>query len=860
MNYNNERDMYVNKLSSQISGMKKLLEPKFQDIISAEKSDDIRRLLTKAENLRKKLINNEFEVAVIGLEKAGKSTFANALMGNDILPSMEPRCTYTSTSIRYGTDDFAEIIFFTRDEFLKKFVDNLRTMGIEHAENYDYASLSLSKYRELFNRLSDEKKNFYRASINEDVEAIIELKETLMQNIGAPKKTYKGAENLESMDFKKYIQNPAFAVAVKEITIHSSKLVDMQNAVIYDVPGFDSPTQMHREQTVSMMATSDVIIMIANAGKPSITGPQVQIFEGETDQDGIPFNEKIFVFGNKADTANDSIESNVRVLKDQLRKYRIVRPELIEQRTVIGSARAKLEADGKISGSNACDNLKAKGIGNGIDEIHQKLEQYNSNERFEVIKKRINRIYTELKNCLTPELEYLSQNRDGNVNITEMLRINTNLLITSQNKIRNALQSLHNEVPRTFANRLLSEKFASLISNVNSENYAVSEEEKETARNASGTTGQNISLDKFETILRGIKYNDIYNYFIRTVVDIAIETHEQYDEKIKDIFLDALSINNGNPYYDKLTENVSQYLRDINPESREGYYRSLAERFTTDLFETLIRQNFGGRDRWLAFDDRKLNLYSLGIFNTESISELPADRQPMLYSILFHDKLGTQSSSEKLDELLGIIKSNLRNEHDTLKEKFSLLLKKVIREKGEDSAEYLSDLCSRRPHDSDERFINSLYNYLDAEFNDDMKESSDNSEFPRITWNYYDERCKSEELNSCDIDSVCMHIQHDIDILGDILLKAAIPAIQIDKAFVFYVVRSIENILNSIDSENQNCKFGEFVIQNTEKICCGQFADIEVEDKKRRLRIEMCSEIQNILNEVRKYNDNEVLV
>ena len=26
MNYNNERDMYVNKLSSQISGMKKLLE------------------------------------------------------------------------------------------------------------------------------------------------------------------------------------------------------------------------------------------------------------------------------------------------------------------------------------------------------------------------------------------------------------------------------------------------------------------------------------------------------------------------------------------------------------------------------------------------------------------------------------------------------------------------------------------------------------------------------------------------------------------------------------------------------------------------------------------------------------------
>ena len=58
-----------------------------------------------------------------------------------------------------------------------------------------------------------------------------------------------------------------------------------------------------------MMATADVIILIANAGKPSITGPQVQIFEGEVDQDGIPFNEKIFVFGNKADTANDAIDA-----------------------------------------------------------------------------------------------------------------------------------------------------------------------------------------------------------------------------------------------------------------------------------------------------------------------------------------------------------------------------------------------------------------------------------------------------------------------------------------------------------------------------------------------------------------------
>ena len=78
-----EREQYVKKLDAQISGMTALLDPKFQDIISDAKADEIRKLLNKAKSLRKKFANNEFEIAIIGLEKAGKSTFANALMGNE---------------------------------------------------------------------------------------------------------------------------------------------------------------------------------------------------------------------------------------------------------------------------------------------------------------------------------------------------------------------------------------------------------------------------------------------------------------------------------------------------------------------------------------------------------------------------------------------------------------------------------------------------------------------------------------------------------------------------------------------------------------------------------------------------------
>ena len=53
------------------------------------------RLNQQLERLRA----NRFEVAVIGLEKAGKSALLNAWLGQEILPSARERCTFTSTEI-----------------------------------------------------------------------------------------------------------------------------------------------------------------------------------------------------------------------------------------------------------------------------------------------------------------------------------------------------------------------------------------------------------------------------------------------------------------------------------------------------------------------------------------------------------------------------------------------------------------------------------------------------------------------------------------------------------------------------------------------------------------------------------------
>ena len=135
-NYELELQEYKGKLSSQIAGIEKILRLNTNDLLDNEVTGKLSEIQGKAERLLKKLEKNEFEISIVGLEKAGKSSFANAMIGNDILPSKEARCTYTSTSIRYG-ENRATVRFFSRQEFALGFEKKLQLLGIEQPGTYD---------------------------------------------------------------------------------------------------------------------------------------------------------------------------------------------------------------------------------------------------------------------------------------------------------------------------------------------------------------------------------------------------------------------------------------------------------------------------------------------------------------------------------------------------------------------------------------------------------------------------------------------------------------------------------------------------------------------------------------------------
>ncbi len=85
-------------------------------------SDLVQKINTEHTRLNRQLERlhaNRFEVAVIGLEKAGKSALLNAWLGQEILPSARERCTFTSTEIwsaQTEQDQLLSIQYYSKDE------------------------------------------------------------------------------------------------------------------------------------------------------------------------------------------------------------------------------------------------------------------------------------------------------------------------------------------------------------------------------------------------------------------------------------------------------------------------------------------------------------------------------------------------------------------------------------------------------------------------------------------------------------------------------------------------------------------------------------------------------------------------
>ena len=109
----------------------------------SEKIEKLEEIEEKLKNYLFKIKNDVLEVAFVGVEKAGKSTFVNAFIGKNILPTGYTRTTYTSTQVKYDENGRVEITFFTEKEFLENFRKWLKEIGLDGWNTHTLDTLTL---------------------------------------------------------------------------------------------------------------------------------------------------------------------------------------------------------------------------------------------------------------------------------------------------------------------------------------------------------------------------------------------------------------------------------------------------------------------------------------------------------------------------------------------------------------------------------------------------------------------------------------------------------------------------------------------------------------------------------------------
>ena len=309
----------------------------------------------------------------------------------------------------------------------------------------------------------------------------------------------------------------------------------MRNAVIYDVPGFDSPTEMHKSQTRDKMRRSDAILLVTNAETPSFNGPSLDMFRTVTDDDGLTLGYKLFVFANRADTV-ENLSANLEDLKNELRRYRMM-PENHFGRVVPGSAKGGLQAVGVLQGQDVANALKSKGRSDGVEEIYEKRT-----ERAKVLERRAGKVESDIQRIF----EALFQGQDEGS--SEFYRASTRLTLeksrSAQNAIKTLLEDYRSELNRKFSRKecLLTNKLLAEVVEKISSSGELGVTDEEIDRYSKGIEVPVQNPTAVDVKLREDKRPRIYDEFRKGVVNLAVEEHRACESQLEELMLRGIGI------------------------------------------------------------------------------------------------------------------------------------------------------------------------------------------------------------------------------------------------------------------------------------------------------------------------------
>lgn len=287
-----------------------------------------------------------------------------------MLPSDEKRCTYTTTEIRSVSsveEQKYTIEYFTQDEFKKSEFEK---------------KLSENEFREIKTQLEEAERY-----LNQDVETV------------SCKDFKKERDKL-----REAICKPSKALAIKKICIYVRIENIDANIIFFDVPGYDSPITLHKEQTEAKIAAADAVLYVKRFIKPNLVDSELAILKiCDSTNPYIKAKDKLIVALTGGDQAASAkkyeklLNDNFKIWKEyDLKQWRIVPvcslAEIASDSDETKRIRMLLEQNN--GGKTGFKELK-EAVTKCVIDTRVEI----ANERFACIPNKIKDISTKVFNC-----------------------------------------------------------------------------------------------------------------------------------------------------------------------------------------------------------------------------------------------------------------------------------------------------------------------------------------------------------------------------------------------------------------------------------------------------------------------------
>ncbi|MBR1602502.1 MAG: dynamin family protein [Synergistaceae bacterium] len=908
-NWEEKRLLFIENLKKQEECFNELFtKDKDSIIISSEERGKLNDLKRRNKSILEKLESREFTVAVVGLEKAGKSTLGNALINSEILPEYTERCTYTTTELRAGEQNEAEITFYSEEEFARIFQKMLSDVGYNYNLQADFRTLTPDTFRSYWEAVSDDpdKRNLYErhnGKTDEDIITILKGSNEIAGFLGQPvKKVMLDSEQGKS-ELQRYITGitdyksdgsavrSALPYAVKNVIIRSKELGSMENIVLYDVPGFDSTTELHRQQTESMLIKADAIILVTNVGdRPNINSPQLDMLRKVRDQDGIKLRDKTFIFGNKIDMAGNDARArdNISALRNEADRYQIASGS----RVISGSAKAYLEKLGLYSPDelrrgkiDAKKRLEEWGMSDGIDELHGKIKEYYENDRFEVLKRRADNTTAETIKILRELLAKYSPDVLNNLETGGKYLLRLKGKAAEFDKEANDIGIKYRE--QISAARPFSEALKKEIETIFPLTENLQDIMNDVRRSGVIDTDGVAQLTSLNTELR----KKISLIFMEKLVGHAAEIVSNKQQEIRSElvkkFLSVMGMEEGSDYEAKLTQSTNELFDDLLIKNGEDCrFNILIERFSSGLIETLILMPFAEHERLEKVRQTFPELFSLAMYysmpdsESSEILDVQDIMQKFFAMILAHEyDAKAKDKDNNREQQQGSQNSDMLSVQSILREFFETNLNDAL--KGAASSIILSNLPLQEwalmfvdadvkfeamPKELSDKLDKKIYNVGWQKHSNEERAA----EITKMIQEYLDAVRKThntgkahslsdflENLNikalpcKAKTESEMLKIlDDDINILRELTVKAVIRAIGLERAFISIIVKNINFIRSGIMSSDGESKFDAWIEQNVRKIMNSEFAAIDRYNMDSQTRRSIVASIQQVLSKI----------